>query len=147
MLVVAAIVTLGAIWLFGPRYTQLQLAADAAAFRRIVGDERTRYISAGAADAAFAALYGLLALAIARTPLASRIGAWLVFVGAVLDEVENSMLIANVAAGVNLSDGRVEVMRAAGVAKYGAIAAGVLLYVGSWVIERLGRRHEPPIDA
>ena len=143
----AAIVALGAIWLLGPKYTQLQLATDAEEFRRIVGDERGRYIAAGATDVAFAALYGVLALAIARPPFASRIGAWLVLRGAAFDEVENALLIANVSAGVQLSDARVELMRSAGVAKYVAIAAGVVLYVGSWVMERLGRRSgSPPSD-
>lgn len=37
-------------------------------------------------------------------------------------------------------------MRTAGVAKFLAIAAGVLLYVGSLIIERLGRRSEPGSD-
>lgn len=93
MLVVAAIVALGSIWLLGPKYTQLQLAADAEGFRRIVGVERGRYIRAGVADVAFAAFYGLLALAIARTPPASRVAAWLVFVvliGALADVGEDS---------------------------------------------------------
>lgn len=140
VLVVAAIVALGAIWLLGPKYAQLQLATDAEAFRRIVGEDPGRYLSAGAADLAFAPSYGLLALAIARTPPASRTGAWLVFVGAVFDEAENALLMANVSAGVTVSDGRVELMRTAGVAKYVALGAGVLLYLGSWAIERLGRR-------
>lgn len=139
-LVGAAIVALGAIWLLGPKYTQLQLAPDAEGFRQIVGDERSRYISAGVADVAFTAFYGLLGLAIARTPLASRIGAWLVLAGAAFDEAENLLLIANVTAGMNLSDGRVELMRTAGVAKYVAIAAGVVLYVWAWMIERHRRR-------
>lgn len=143
MLVVAAVVALVAIWLLGPKYTQLQLASDAEAFRRIVGDDRSRYIGAGGADVAFAAVYGLLALAIARTPLASRIGAWLVLMGAAFDEAENSLLIANVLSAVKLSDGRVELMRTFGVAKYLAIAAGVLVYGGSLIIERLRRRSEP----
>lgn len=89
-LVVGAVVALIAIWLLGPKYTQLQLAADAEGFRRIVGDERGRYIGAGAADVAFAVIYGLLALAIARARRASRVGAWLVVVGAAFDEAENS---------------------------------------------------------
>jgi hypothetical protein len=139
-LATATIVALGAIWMLGPKYTQLQLASDADAFRRIVGDERGRYLGAGVADVAFAALYGLLALAIARTPLASRIGAWLVLAGAAFDEAENALLIASVTAGRSLSDGRVELMRTAGLAKYLAITAGVILYVGSWVIERRARR-------
>lgn len=139
-LVGAAIIALGAIWLLGPKYTQLQLASDADGFRRIVGDERGRYISAGVADVAFAAFYGLLGLAIARTPLVSRIGAWLVLAGAAFDEAENLLLIANVTAGMNLADERVELMRTAGVAKYIAITAGVVLYVGAWVTERRRRR-------
>jgi hypothetical protein len=139
-LVIAAIVALGAIWLLGPKYTQLQLASDADGFRRIVNGEGRRYVSAAVGDVAFAAYYGLLALAIARKPLASRVGAWLVLAGGVFDEAENLLLIANVAAGINLSDGRVQLMRTAGVAKYIAIAAGVVLYVGAWVVERYRRR-------
>jgi hypothetical protein len=140
MLAVAAVIALLAIWLLGPKYAELQLAADAEAFRRTVSDERGRYIGAGAADVAFAVIYGLLVLAVARARRASRVGAWLVVVGAAFDEAENSLLIANVLSGVRLSDTRVELMRAAGVAKYLAIAAGVLLYVGSLMIERVGRR-------
>jgi hypothetical protein len=135
-LVVAAVVALGAIWLLGPRYTQLQLATDADTFRGIVGDERGRYIAAGVSDVAFAAFYGLLALAIARPPLASRVGAWLVLAGAAFDEAENTLLIAGVAAGPALTDGRVELLRNAGVAKFVAVIAGVVLYVGAWVLER-----------
>lgn len=135
-LVLAAAVLLGAIWLLGPEYTQLQLADDAASFRRIVGDERGRYLMAGGADVAFAASYGAIAIAIARAPLASRIGAWLVVAGAACDEAENSLLIANVVAGVKLSDRGVELMRTAGVAKYVAIATGVVVWFGAWVIER-----------
>lgn len=146
LLVVAAVVALVAIGLLGPKYTQLQLAADAEGFRRIVGDERGRYIGAGAADVWFAAAYGSLALAIARTPSASRVGAWLVLTGAAFDEAENSLLIANVLSGLRLSDDRVELMRTAGAAKYLAIAAGVLLYVSSLVIERFGRRSETGSD-
>ncbi len=143
-LAAVAIAALGAIWLLGPKYVQLQLASDADEFRRIVGDERGRYISAGVADVAFAASYALLALASARPPLASRIGAWSVLAGAASDEVENALLIANVLAGMDLSDSRVELMRAAGVAKYVAITAGVVLYVGAWVIDRR-RRRDPPV--
>jgi hypothetical protein len=139
-LVVAAIVALGAIWLLGPKYSQLQLATDADAFRRIVDGDRGRYVTAGIADVAFAASYGLLALAITRRPLASRLGASLVLAGAVFDQAENLLLIANVAADTNLSDGRVQLMRAAGLAKYAAIGAGVVLYIGAWVVERFRRR-------
>lgn len=139
ILVAAALGALCAIWFLGPQYAQLQLSTDAEEFRRIVGDDRGRYIAAGVADSAFSAFYGLLAVAIARQSLASRIGAGLVFVGAALDEVENWLLITNVTAGWTLSDGRVELMRTAGVAKYVALGAGVLLYVGSWVTELLGR--------
>jgi hypothetical protein len=146
-LVVGAVIALGAIWLLGPRYTQLQIAPDAEAFRRIVGDRKGRYVCAGAADVAFAASYGLLALAIAGTPIASFIGAWVVVAGAVFDEAENSVLIANIAAGEKLSDGRVELMRAAGVAKYVAILVGVLLYVSSWAIERRDRGSMPSSDS
>lgn len=124
------------IWLLGPEYTQLQLASDADHFRRIVDGDRGRYVGAGFADVAFAVSYGLLALAIAGSSPASRAGAWLVLVGATFDEVENSLLIANVMAGTDLSDGRVELMRSAGIAKYAAIVGGVLLYIGSWVLER-----------
>ena len=136
MLVVTAIVALGAIRVFGPDYAQLQVADGAGSFLRIVGDQRDRYVMAGAADVVFAACYGLLALAIARAPLASRVGAGLVLVGAAFDEAENSLLIANVMAVGELSDGAVELMRAAGVAKFVAIATGTLLYVGAWVVER-----------
>ena len=143
LLVVAALLALVVIWMLGPAYTQLQLAADADRFRRIVGDERARYLGAGAADVAFAALYGLLALALARAPASSRLGAWLVVAGAAFDEAENSLLIANVSAGSTLTDSRVELMRIAGVAKFVAIAAGVLLFVGSWLVERLRYRPRP----
>lgn len=139
-LAVVALVALLVIWLLGPRYTQLQLASDAEAFRQIVGGEQGRYVGAGVADVVFAASYGLLALAIARPPFASRLGAWLVVVGAACDEVENSVLLANVFAGRQLTDGRVALMRAAGGAKYLALAAGVAVYVLAWVVERSRRR-------
>ena len=137
---IAAVVALVVNWLLGPRYTQLQLASDAEQFRRVVGDDRGRYMSAGFADVVFAVFYGLLALAIAGRSLASRAGAWLVLVGAACNQVENALLIANVSAGMDLTDGRVELMRMAGVAKYVAITGGLLLYVGAWVLERRRRR-------
>ena len=139
-LCIAAAVALVAIWLLAPRYTQLQLASDAEKFRRIVGNDRTRYISAGFADVAFAVTYGLLALAIAGRSFASRVGAWLVSIGAVFDEIENGLLISNVSAGIDLSDARVELMRTAGFAKSAGIASGVVLFVGAWLIERRRRR-------
>ena len=133
-------VALVAIWLLGPRYTQLQLASDADEFLRIVGDARGRYVGAGVVDVAFAASYGLLALAIARSPLLSRVGAWLVFGGATFDLVENALLIANIRAGRDVSDGRVDLMRAAGVAKYATLVVGTALYVVAWTVERRRRR-------
>lgn len=53
MLVVAAVVPLVAIWLLGPKYTQLRLAADAEGFRRIVGDERSPCDRSNTADIAY----------------------------------------------------------------------------------------------
>lgn len=135
----ASLAALGAIWLLGPRYGQLQLAGDAGEFLRIVGGERSRYLAAAVADALFAACYGLLALAIARPSLASRVGTWLVVAGAAFDETENALVVANLATSSGLSNGRVDAMRIAGVAKFTSVALGAFLYLGAWVLDRRGR--------
>lgn len=135
----ATVAALATIAMLGPKYGQLQLAPDAEAFRRLVGGERARYVRAGTADALFAVFYGLFALGIVRRTLASRVGAWLVVAGAVFDEIENSLLIANVAAGSDLSDGMVRWMRLAGAAKFLTIGAGAVLFVGDRVLERRRR--------
>ena len=60
--------------------------------------------------------------------------------GAAFDLVENALLLANIRAGRDLSDGRVDLMRAAGVAKYATIVAGAILYLVAWTVERRRRR-------
>jgi hypothetical protein len=54
-----------------------------------VDGQRSRYVGAAAVDVLFAALYGALALAIARPARLSRIGAWSVVVGAGFDQMES----------------------------------------------------------
>ena len=57
-------------------------------------------------------------------------------IGAVADVTENVLLLRNLDRGATLDDAALDVMRAAGGAKWGFAAAGTLLLVVSWIRDR-----------
>ena len=128
-LIALTLVFLVAIVVLAPQYNDLQLAADADAFRDALPDgERNRYIGATIADFLFAAAYAATALALTRPGLRlSIIGAWVLVAGAVFDEIENSFVLAGVLDEGGVTDGAVDAMRLFGTLKWVGIAAGLVL--------------------
>jgi hypothetical protein len=139
--VLAVSVALGvAIFLLAPHYTEVQTAADAVAFRLAVAEDgRGSTVAAGLVDLAFAASYALLALALTRRHVATRLGAALVAAGAAGDLVENTLLLVGVGRREELDDGAVDLMRAFGAVKWAGITAG-------WLVLAFGllRDRRPP---
>lgn len=124
------------------KYGDLQTAKDASAFRSLTAKDAWRFVAAGFFDLVFAAAYGLAALGMPSTPRTSRIGAWLVALGAVADEAENVALLVGVSRRESIDDGAVALMRAFGTWKLGVIVAGLLLLYLGLVQRRWGRVKE-----
>jgi len=121
------------------KYGGLQMAKDATVFHSLASTDTWRYVAAGLIDLVFAAAYGLAALGMPSTPRASRVGAWLVALGAVADEAENVTLLVGVSQRASITNGAVDLMRAFGTAKLGAILLGLLLLYAGLVQRRWAR--------
>ena len=89
-------------------------------------------------DIGFAASYATLAWSVARRSCGAlpRFGAIGVSVGALADVVENVLLLRNLERGSGLDDAAVDLMRAAGGAKWAFAAVGVVLLVVNRFLER-----------
>lgn len=125
-----AAVTLPLIIVLGPEYGHLQRAADAEAARSIVGHDRGRYVLAVIADVLFATSYGLTAFAITNRTGLPRWAPALVVLGAILDQLENVFVLANVLWVDSIGDATVDIMRTIGTVKIWALVAGVVGMIG-----------------
>lgn len=143
-----AVALLIAMLVLAPDYGAAQTAADADAFRATVADaDRPRYAAAAVLDLLFALFYALLALATARRvasigPRLARmawVGAAAVVVGAVLDEIENALLLANLSGYRTLDDDAVDRMTALGGPKWALGVGGAIVLVGTLLAARRGR--------
>ena len=130
-----------AIQLAEPDYTSLQTASDAAEFVRLI-DSAGRAISATLADVVFALAYGTLGViglrAHGRGSRLATAATVLVVVGAASDEVENSLVLANILRRRSLTDGWVDAMQVPGTTKWVAVA-GLLVLIGFLVRSALER--------
>jgi hypothetical protein len=127
LMVVSSVVLGVMILLLAPHYNDVQRASDAEEFRQAVADDgRARTAAAASVDMAFAVSYALLAAALSRRHVATRVGAALVALGAACDVVENSLLLVGVAQYADLDDSTVDTMRRFGAFKWVAVVAGGL---------------------
>lgn len=127
-------------------YGEAQTASDVTEFKRFVpASEVSDYKLAALIDLLFAAGYGLLAL-MARSGLATkagrglcaaRIGCWCVFVAAVLDEIENVLLLWNLANRASIGEFAIEAMTTAGKAKWIFSVFGLVLVAAGLLIRSL----------
>ena len=143
-LLVATIAGAVAITVLGPHHNDLQMAADADAFRSFL-DEPGRHLGAALIDVVFAVSYGLLGMVLFRrvggsTTLA-RLGTASVVAGAAFDEIENGFLIRNILGRDSLTDGWVDAMQVPGTLKWVA-TPGFLLLMGWLIVSKL-RGHGP----
>jgi hypothetical protein len=131
-----------AIFLAEPHYTDLQTADDAGRFVELLDHPRRAILAAGF-DIVFAAAYGLLFLIGLRThSRGRRICPWAsaaVVTGALADEVENLLVIANAARRRTVTDGWIDAMQVPGTIKWVA-EIGLLVLLGlmltNWVQDR-----------
>ena len=119
-------------------YNDAQTAGTASEFQEVVGDDGGRFAAAGVIDIGFAASYAALAWSVSRrsSGALARTGAVGVSIGAVADIVENVLVLRNIDRGAGLDDAAVDLMRGAGGAKWGFVAAGTVLLLVSWVRDR-----------
>jgi lysophospholipase L1-like esterase len=136
LLFAIAAVSLVLIVVVGPSYGDLQTVDTATAFRALANEGTGRYVAAGVIDLVFAAAYGLAALTMPMTPLASRLGALLVALGAAADEAENATLLRNIAGRATLTDSDVHLMRTFGHVKWALILAGLALLFAALLWKR-----------
>jgi len=126
-----------------PAWMKLQwFTPDADAFRSLL-ESPARTTLAGLFDIVVAASYGALGWIGLRhhgrgAPV-SRIAAWAVVVGASFDQIENILVLRNVAAIETLTDGWVTAMRLPGALSFVAAPAILLLYgylIRTWLERR-----------
>lgn len=124
---------------------------DADGFRSLV-DSSARTTLAGLFDIAVAAAYGGLGWIglqhHGRGTQLSRVAGWAVVVGATFDQIENVLVLRNVAAMENLTDGWVTVMRLAGALSFVAAPAILLLYgylIRTWIERRRATAITQPV--
>ena len=131
ILLAVVIVSAVGIQLFEPDYTKLQTAKDAADFRQIL-DSRSRAVSATISDIVFAAAYGTLGVLLMRSvagrSLMGRLGAISIAAAAVFDELENLLLLRNIAGYRSLTDGQIDLMQVPGTLKWIGIPGFLLLF-------------------
>lgn len=120
-LVAVTVVALVAIAAFDRHYNQLQTAHDAAAFRHSLRSP-ARSIAATVCDIVFAAGYGALAVLGVRSLDFGRTAARVLLIGAVagavFDELENVVLLSNIARHRTITDTAITVMRVPGTLKW-----------------------------
>lgn len=136
VLVVAWVALFVAIVVATVHYNDAQTAADAATFRVVVeAGPPWRFVVAAVLDLGFAVVYGLIGFAVGWRDRPGEPSAWrtarrgaglAVVAGAAFDLAENALVIANVVGREALTDGRVDVMRALGLAKWAFGLAGAV---------------------
>jgi hypothetical protein len=135
--VVAAI----ALTVLEPGYITLQMSTDAPGFRQI--DYPQRATLAALIDIVFAVGYGALGVAglraVAGRTTAATLGSIAIAVGALFDEIENVLLIRNIANRDDLTDGWVDAMHVPGALKWIA-TPGFLLLFGLLIAQRVRAR-------
>lgn len=126
------------IYALAPRYTDLQVAGTAAAFRDAAADVSDgRSIGAAVADIFFAMSYFTLGVALTRPLLVSRIGLGILGIGAVADFVENTLVGIGVAKGDEVTNGYVDTIRAVGALKWTCtLLAPALILAGLFLARR-----------
>lgn len=129
-----------------PRWTELQLAASADSFRQLTADS-TRTVISAAFDIVIAASYGALGLIAIDKAQSQRkrglatVAAVGIVIGAAFDEIENGIVLLNLARRDSLTDALIDAMRAAGAFK---LAAFVGAFV--WIVLLIGERlRRPPM--
>ena len=139
ILAALAIALVALIVIVAPKYNQAQTAANADAFRDVVGEARGRFAVAAMIDNAFAIAYALVAVALAPPTRLGRIAAGLLMAGAAADLVENSILLYGVASYDDLTDSTVDLMRTFGTLKWIGVISGAVLLIAAIVIDRRDR--------
>jgi len=142
LLLLATVVTAVGILVIGPHHDELQMAADADAFRSYL-QHPGRELAAALIDVGFAASYGLLGIVGYRMtpfrPSVRDLAIGVVAFAALCDEIENLFLVRNIAARASLTDGWVTAMQVPGTLKWvGAPALAVLMV---WAILTRFRSH------
>ncbi len=135
LLVVTSIILLALIPVFGRHYVSAQTAQDAEAFRSLFGQSaRWHYIIAACIDLLFAASYGLLAIAVGwpasfagNASKVRGVATLLVVVGALMDGLENVMMIVIIVTRRTASDAWIDTMRLFGRLKWSFVAVGLLV--------------------
>jgi hypothetical protein len=125
-----------------PRWTNIQLAADAASFRGLSPDPIRVAVSAGF-DVIIAASYGALGIAATSTArqrgrIASTAAAGII-VGAAADELENLLALLNLVRRATVSDTWIYAMRVAGAFKLLAFV-GVFAWIAVLIRHRVQAR-------
>jgi hypothetical protein len=129
IVIVAAVVAMA---VAEPDYNKLQIANSADDFRAILGDHDSRALIAASCDLFLAAGYGLLGIVVFRklaTGKVALLGALLAVATAVLDEIENVLLIINISRADSVTDGAINAMTTVGVVKWSFAAAAVLMLI------------------
>ena len=141
VLLAAAVVTAVVLTVVGPQHANLQMAANADAFRAKLAHPG-RELASALLDFLFAASYGLLGIVGYRMtgfrPSIKRVAVVVIAIGALCDEIENVFLVRNIAKRRTLTDGWVDAMQVPGTLKW--IASPVLLVLMIWAVGRAVRR-------
>lgn len=133
---VALAVCGAAIYVVAPHYVDAQTAADTDAFRLAVGDPGPGRTSAAAIlDMAFVVAYVVLAVALTRRHVATRVGAGLVALGAVADVVENSLVLVGVGQGDDVAESTVDAIGSFGAVKWAGVIVGALVMLVGLVLQ------------
>jgi len=80
--------------------------------------------------------YIALACALTRDQVATKVGAAIVVLGAVADQVENGLVIAAIGKGRDVTDNAVDTIRAAGGVKWTLIGLGAVVQIVGLVLVR-----------
>jgi len=141
VLLVVVVVSAVVLTVVGPEHANLQMAADADAFRAHLAHPG-RELASALLDFVFAASYGLLGIVGYRMttfrPIAKRMGIALVAIAALCDEVENVFLVRNITERRTLTDAWVDAMKVPGTLKW--IGSPALLVLMLWAVGRAVRR-------